>query len=75
MRVIEPKPVRTEQRIAYGIAFFDKEEDALAFAKTVVERGDRYNGGWFDGMVCGRDRNFDRLDPETGRLSYAVTYQ
>lgn len=68
-----PTPIRTESRICFGISYFATEEEADAFAEHVRERGDTYNGGWFHGMPCGRDRGFDRRNDEGERVEFAVT--
>ena len=64
--------VTTDQRICFGIAYFDSEENAAIANKEVTDRGDTYNGGMFHGMSCGRDKSWDR--EEDGRKLYAVTY-
>lgn len=70
----EPTPVKTEARICFGIEYFGTPAEADRFAKIVRARGDTYNGGYFDGMPCGRERRFDHVDPEHGPV-YAVTCQ
>lgn len=50
------------------------EAEALAYDQIVRKAGRTYNGGWFHGMNCGRDRTWDRKDdPEFGQL-YACTF-
>ncbi len=66
------KPVKTEGRAAFRIAWFATDADARAYGERVKLQGNRYNGGYFDGMPCGRDVTFDYDDPTLGRL-YAVT--
>lgn len=66
-----PEPVCVEGRICFGVQYYLTEEDALAFAKFIRARGDRYNGGWLDGHPCGRDHSFDRT--VDGVRWYAVT--
>jgi len=68
-----PTPVKRESRICFGISFFATEADADAAAAIVRKRGDTYNGGWYDGMPCGRDTAFDHVDRDTGQQVYAVT--
>jgi len=63
--------VKTESRCCFGIRWFASEDDAAAFHKVVRERGLEYNGGFFDGMPCGRDPSFDY--EENGKKLYAVT--
>lgn len=67
-----PEGVKSEGRICFGIVWYATEEEADLAAEIVREHGRTYNGGWFHGMPCGRDRGFDYDDPELGRL-YAVT--
>lgn len=69
---VVPEPVKTDSRSCFGIEFFRSEEEAQKFHEHVRERGDTYNGGFFHGMRCGRDRSFDHDDPVLGHL-YAVT--
>ena len=68
-----PKPVKTESRICFGLAWFETEAEAETYAAFVRARGDRYNGGWFDGMPCGRAKQFDYSDSELGCRLYAVS--
>ena len=65
-----PVPVKTQGRICFGIAWFTSEADAKRYAEAHV--GDTYNGGFFHGMPCGRDKGFDYVDPQHGKL-FAVT--
>lgn len=65
-------PVKTDSRICFAIEYFTTDADARAYGEQVKRRGDRYNGGYFDGMPCGRDVSFDYLDADLGQL-YAVT--
>jgi hypothetical protein len=67
-----PKPIKTDSRICFSIAYFKSEEEAKLYDEYVKMMGKTYNGGWFDGMACGRDKSFDHVDPEHGQL-YAVT--
>ncbi len=69
-----PEPVRTESRICFGIAWFATEAVAIAYGRHVRKRGDTYNGGYFDGMSCGRDSAWDYTTPE-GQKLFAVTVQ
>jgi hypothetical protein len=66
-----PEPLEREQRICFGIAYFTSEKDAELYAADVKRRGCTYNGGYFDGMVCGRAPEFDY--ERSGRKLYAVT--
>lgn len=67
-----PTPVKLSGRICFGIAYFLTEEDAQEYAKGVELRGETYNGGFFRGMLCGREASRDYIDPVLGPLS-AVT--
>jgi hypothetical protein len=67
-----PKPAFTDERICFGIAFFDNELDAMRYHDHVRERGLTYNGGWFDGMSCGREKQWDHV--KDGVQYYAVTH-
>ena len=53
-------PVEIDERTCFGIVWFDTEEAADAYAKVVTDKGTTYNGGWFHGMPCGRDKSWDR---------------
>lgn len=55
-----PEPVELESRICFGIAWFATESDAYAFDAHQVKIGQTYNGGWYDGQQCGRDKTWDR---------------
>lgn len=70
----DPVPVKTESRICFGIAWYTSQEDALRASALVRKHGDTYNGGFYHGMPCGRDKGFDYVDPTHGQL-YAVTRQ
>ena len=71
-KVVLPTPVKIDSRICFGIMYFSTEADAAIYATHVREKGYTYNGGWFDGMPCGRDTSWDYEDQTLGRL-YAVT--
>jgi hypothetical protein len=60
-------------RICFGVQYFTDPQDAEAFAAAVEEEGACYNGGWFHGMPCGRDKSFDHTDAE-GVKWLAVTF-
>jgi hypothetical protein len=68
-----PVPVKHETRICFSIAWFDSEKDAALYDKHVRKLGLTYNGGWFHGMSCGRDKTWDHVDKTTGRKLFAVT--
>lgn len=66
--------IGSDSRTCFGINYYPTEQDAMAAAKVVAERGDTYNGGWFHGMPCGRDSTWDRKHPQTGEVvAFAVT--
>jgi hypothetical protein len=67
------KPVVTEQRTCFGIAWFTDEADAKAMAASNREKGVTVNGGFMHGSPCGRAPGFDYDDKEHGRL-YACLY-
>lgn len=66
-----PEPVERDSRICYGVVYLASEEDAQKWDAFVRERGDTYNGGWFDGLCCGREPSRDIQ--RDGRRLYAVT--
>lgn len=51
--------VASEQRICFGIRWFATEAEADLYAAHVRKEGITYNGGWFHGMMCGRDKTWD----------------
>ncbi|NBO52179.1 MAG: hypothetical protein EBU83_01910 [bacterium] len=53
------KPADIDSRICFGIEFYDSEEKAHAAHLISRLQGNTYNGGWFHGMPCGRDKSFD----------------
>lgn len=55
-----PTAVRRESRTCFGISYFATEGEAERYAAVVRENGYVYNGGFFDGMPCGRAPQFDR---------------
>ena len=59
-------------RISLAVLFFEKEAEAKKIAIEVVNQDCRYNGGWFDGMPCGRADAFD-FEDDNGIKWYAVT--
>ena len=67
-----PQPVKIESRICFGVAYFKTEAEATAYSKAVIKKGHTYNGGFFHGMGCGREKQRDYVDPDLGQL-YAVT--
>lgn len=67
-----PKPVRRASFISFGVVYLASEEDAMAWSEHVRSTGHTYNGGFYDGMLCGREPSRDIVDEEHGQL-YAVT--
>jgi len=67
-----PTPVKIDSRICFAINYFTSEADADLFSADVLARGITYNGGWYDGMPCGREPGWDYTDPVFGPL-FAVT--
>lgn len=67
-----PRPVKTASLIAIGVVYLASEEDAAAWDEHVRGTGQAYNGGYYDGMPCGREPGRDFADEEHGKL-YAVT--
>jgi hypothetical protein len=65
--------VKYDSRICFGIVFFATEAEAKAYGDWVTKRGITYNGGYFDGMACGREPSRDYVDAELGPL-FAVTH-
>ncbi len=55
-----PKAVKVEGRTCFGISWFDTEEKADRYAAWVVEKGITYNGGFYHGRPCGRDKTGDK---------------
>lgn len=70
---VMPTPVKHDGRICFGIMFFTSEEDAQLAASIVRKQGRTYNGGYFHGMPCGREKSRDYFDKELGVQLYAVT--
>jgi hypothetical protein len=61
-----------DSRICFGISYWMTEEAAMEADRIGRLLGNEYNGGWFHGMACGRDRSFDKTLPD-GTKVYAVT--
>ena len=59
-------------RICFSVLYFDSLSDAELIAEKVKEKRSSYNGGWFDGMPCGREPARDYQDAD-GIKWYAVT--
>lgn len=67
-----PIPVMYEGRICFAIEWFNSEPEADVYARHVRNAGDTYNGGWFDGSACGREKRFD-CDDGFGNTIFAVS--
>lgn len=68
-----PTPIKKDSRICFGIHFFATEEEAKLASEIVQARGDTYNGGYYDGMKCGRDVGFDIRNEDGQVTHFAVT--
>jgi hypothetical protein len=64
--------VRYQGRICFALQYFSVEADAKACAKQVAKEGRTYNGGFFHGMSCGRESQFDHTTDD-GVKWYAVS--
>lgn len=53
------RAVRSEERICFGLAWFTTEAEAERLGELNRSLGNTVNGGWYDGMVCGRSSEFD----------------
>lgn len=71
-KAVLPTPVKIDSRICFAIQFFSTEADADTYAAHVRKLGITYNGGFFHGMPCGRDKTWDHVDAKLGQL-FAVT--
>jgi hypothetical protein len=67
----EPTPVRSEQRICFGLEWYDSEDDAVRQGAAWRRSGAVVVGGFLDGMPCDRAPEFDYTDAD-GRRLYAV---
>jgi hypothetical protein len=63
--IISPRPSMT-------VFYFVREAEAEDFAGQVELEGRVYNGGFFDGMPCGRETSRDFTNQQGVKL-YAVT--
>jgi hypothetical protein len=59
-------------RISWTLLYFDNQDDADLVAKQVKKAKCKRNGGWFDGMQCGREEAHDYQDRD-GMRWYAVS--
>lgn len=66
-----PEHVKWDVRICFAIKWFATEEDALTYDEHVRKQGITYNGGFYHGRPCGRDKSWDT--EENGKALYAVT--
>ena len=67
-----PKAVKTSSRSSFSIHWYATEYDANLIGAIVRAQGISYNGGFYHGRNCGRDRSWDYMDDTHGML-YAVT--
>ena len=72
-RVAHERDQEREERICFGLIWFDDEAEAVEVGRSNREskKPRRVNGGMLDGMICDRAPEFDYTD-ETGRKLYAV---
>lgn len=68
-----PNAIERDSRICFGIVWFATEEEADAAHQKVRERRERYNGGWMDGLPCGRDSSYDKRNEAGEVTAFAVT--
>ena len=68
-----PTPVAHESRICFGISWYATERDAWIADRLIRARGITYNGGFYDGMPCGRDSAWDRRDENGDTIAWSVT--
>lgn len=61
-----------DSRICLSIAYFRIERDAERFGQLSAKAGNTYNGGWFHGMICGREEGRDY--GEGAERKYAATF-
>lgn len=57
---ISGQPVLRERTDCFGVDYYDNEGKAEVASLAVKIRGDQYVGGFFDGAVCGRNKDFDK---------------
>lgn len=54
-----PEPVKISSRINFAILYFDTEEKANEYTQHLKEIDRRVSGGYFAGMLGGRDKSYD----------------
>ena len=59
-----------DSRICFGVIYYATEEEADRAGSRVTGT---YNEGMFDGLPCGRKRDSDYTDKDTGQRYFAVT--
>jgi len=69
---IKAGAVRYDGRVSIAIFWFKDEADADRYGDSVRKSGSTYNGGYFHGKPCGRERERDYTDKDGVRW-YAVT--
>jgi hypothetical protein len=55
---------RYDGRICLSIMFFTEEAKADRFGELSKKEGNTYNGGYFHGMECGREKERDYTDAD-----------
>lgn len=63
--------VKEDSRTCFGIDYYDDEAEADEVGAKVTASGQTYNGGYFHGMKCGREKSRDIV--VDGVQLYAVT--
>lgn len=61
-------PIQKDGRCAFCISWYATEEQADKAGQIIFNRNDSYNGGFFHGAPCGRDKTFDMFG------KFAVTH-
>lgn len=59
---IQDHAIDRDERICFGIVWFPTEKLANQYHEIVCKQGCTYNGGYFHGMACGRDKSFDKYE-------------
>ena len=59
---LSAKAIDHDSRISFGITYFDNQADANEYSDVVKALGITYNGGFYHGMICGRDKGHDKYE-------------